>query len=195
MLSRFLLLLLLALPQAAAAAELADYFTPEQVAKLLGTWDPAHCAESKIRLIAGFAADKIECLGGGVIQSRPSVRARGNGFNLVLDAHIGDGTAYSYQTPRQYFETSPMFVSTSDWGPAEDGDQRFDYSTFRGDLKDDAAGPLSCVALSRHSAPFMGKSWSKHLVVGIYCDSSYDQQPVPETRISQLIDAIEMDFE
>ena len=81
------------------------------------------------------------------------------------------------------------------FAPAEDGDQRFDYSTFRGDLKDDAAGPLSCVALSRHSAPFMGKSWSKHLVLGIYCDSSTGQQPVPEARIHQLIATLEMDFE
>jgi len=195
MLSRLLLLLLVAMPQVAAADEFTDQFSAEDLARLLGTWDPAHCAESKLRLSPSFEADTIECLGGGAIPGSPSVRARGGSFSLVLDAHIGGGGGYTYQTPRQYFETSPMFVATSDWGSAEDGDNRFDYSTFRGDLKDDATGPLSCLALSRHSAPYEGRGWSKHLVVGIYCDSSYGQQPVPQTRIDQLIDAIEMDFE
>jgi len=195
MLSRLLLLLLLTMPQVAAADNLADYLSEEQLAKLIGTWSSANCAESKLRLGPGFAADSIECLGGGVIEGRPSVRAHGADFSLLLDAHIGGGVAYAYQTPRQYFETSAMFVSTAEWGPAEDGDNRFDYSTFRGDLKDDTDGPLSCVALSRHSSPYMGRGWSQHLVVGIYCNSGYGEQPVPEARIAQLIDAIEMDFE
>ena len=187
--------MLVAMPQVAAADEFADKLTPEELARLIGTWTPEHCAESKLRLGPGFAADAIECRGGGVIQGEPSLRARGEGFSLLLDAHISGGVAYTYQTPRQYFETSPMFVATSDWGPAEDGDNRFDYSTFRGDLKDDTAGPLSCLALARHSSPYMGRGWSQHLVVGIYCDSSYGDQVVPEARISQLIAAIEMDFE
>lgn len=196
MLSRFLLMLLLAVPQAAAADTLADHLSPEDLARLIGTWDPAHCAESKLRLSPDFVADRIECLGGGVIRSSPSVRASGEGFSLVLDAHLGGGGAYSYQTPKQYFQDSPEFLTMSGWGPSEDGPQRFDYSVFRADLKGDNTGTLSCVALTRHSAPYMGRGWlSQHLILGVYCDETSGDGPVPEARITQVIDAIEFDFE
>jgi hypothetical protein len=122
------------------------------------------------------------------------IAARGDHFKLYLEAHLNG--FYWYQPVRSYIQDSASFDGTADWGEEHDARRRFDYATFRGDLHSDDAGVLSCVAITRHSAPYMGRGFfSQHLIAGIYCDDSYGEAAVPEARIKEIIDAIEFDFE
>lgn len=148
------------------------------------------CVDAPLRMAEGLPANIVEC---GGDWNGHIVEARADHFKLHLEYLQGN---FWYQPVKAYFKDSPEFDGISDWGDEEDADRRFDYATFRGDLISDHADVLSCGAITRHSSPYEGRGvTAHHLIVGIYCDSSYGEQPVPEARISQLIDAIEMDFE
>jgi hypothetical protein len=148
------------------------------------------CTEAPLRMAESFPANIVEC---GGSWNRNIVEARGDHFKLHLEFLRGN---FWYQPVKAYFQDASGFDGTSDWGDEEDAGRRFDYATFRGDLVNDHAGVLSCVAITRHSSPYEGRgAIARHLVVGIYCDDSYGDGPVPEARINQVIDAIEFDFE
>lgn len=145
------------------------------------------CADAPFRMTEAFQANIVNCYG-------YFIEARGDHFKLFLQA--AQSGPYWYQPVRAYFEEASAFDGTSDWGEEQDADRRFDYATFRGDLLNDNAGVLSCVAITRHSSPYMGRGFiSLHLIVGFYCDDSYGEAPVPDARINEIIDAIEFDFE
>lgn len=145
------------------------------------------CIDRDFRLAESFQADIVDCYG-------HLIEARGDHFILRLQANLSG--MFWYQPVKAYFEDSPAFDGTSDWGDEEDADRRFDYATFRGDLLNDNRGIMSCFALTRHSSPYMGRGFvASHLIVGIYCDDSYGDAPVPDARINEVIDAIEFEFE
>ena len=149
------------------------------------------CAGAPFRMAESFQANIVECAGSHFTHY---VVARGNRFRLSLEAHLNG--SFWYQPVKAYFQDSKSFDGTSDWGEEQDADRRFDYATFRGDLLNDNAGMLSCVAITRHSSPYMGRGViAQHLVAGIYCDESYGEATVPDARINEIIDAIEFDFE
>jgi len=149
-----------------------------------------NCAEAPLRMAEGFPANIVEC---GGSWNRNIVEARGDHFKLHIEFLRGN---FWYQPVEAYFKDASAFDGTSDWGDEEDAGRRFDYATFRGDLNNDYTGVLSCVAITRHSSPYEGRGLiAHHLVVGVYCDDSYGNGPVPEARIDQVIDAIEFDFE
>ena len=167
------------------------------LAALLGAFAAAgaanaqSCVDEPLRMAEGFQANIVECAG---TYNRHFVEAHSDHFKLHLEAYT-EGNFW-YQPVKAYFKDSPAFDGISDWGDEEDADRRFDYATFRGDLNNDDAGVISCVAITRHSSPYEGRGVIAHnLIVGIYCDDSYGDQPVPEARINQVIDAIEFDFE
>jgi hypothetical protein len=148
------------------------------------------CVDAPLRMAENFQANIVEC---GGDWNGHIVEARADHFKLHLEYLQGN---FWYQPVKAYFKDSPAFDGISNWGDEEDANRRFDYATFRGDLISDHAGVLSCVAITRHSSPYEGRGViAHHLIVGIYCDDSYGDQPVPEARILQVIDAIEMDFE
>jgi hypothetical protein len=148
---------------------------------------PVDCAAAAIRLSAGFPADEVRCGG-------KQVEARGDGFILSVTAYVPG--MFWYQPVRAYFKDSPAFHEMSDWSDEEDSRNRFDYATFRGDLVGDETDVLSCVAMTRHSSPYMGRGFlAQHLIVGIYCDGNYGEAPVPTARIDEVIGAIEFEFE
>jgi hypothetical protein len=145
------------------------------------------CADATLRMTEDFQAKIVNCYG-------YFIEARGDHFKLSLQA--AQSGPYWYQPVRAYFEQASAFDGTSDWGEEQDAARRFDYATFRGDLLDDNAGVLSCVAITRHSSPYMGRGFiSLHLIAGFYCDDSYGEAPIPDARINEIIDAIEFDFE
>ena len=149
------------------------------------------CADAPFRMAESFQANIVECDGA---YSRHLIVARGDRFKLYLEALLQG--SFWYQPVRAYFEASASFDGTSDWGEEQDADRRFDYATFRGDLLDDYAGVLSCVAITRHSSPYMGRGViSQHLIAGVYCDETYGEAPIPDARINEIIDAIEFEFE
>jgi len=158
---------------------------------MTGTASAVSCAEAPLRMAESFQANIVEC---GGSWSQHIVEARGDGFTLHLEAYLNGN--YWYQPVKAYFKDAPVFDGTSDWGDEEDADRRVDYAAFRGDLKNDDKGVLSCVAITRHSSPYEGRGFiAHHLIVGIYCDENYGDGPVPEARINQVIDAIEFEFE
>jgi hypothetical protein len=149
------------------------------------------CADAPFRMAESFQANIVECAGSYFTHF---IVARGDRFKLYLEAHLSG--SYWYQPVKAYFKDSKSFDGTSDWGEEQDADRRFDFATFRGDLLDDNAGVLSCVAITRHSSPYMGRGLiAQHLVAGIYCDESYGEAPIPDARINEVIDAIEFEFE
>ncbi len=149
------------------------------------------CADAPFRMAGSFQANIVECDGA---YSRHSIVARGDHFKLYLEALLQG--SFWYQPVKAYFQDSASFDGTSDWGEEQDAERRFDYATFRGDLLDDYAGVLSCVAITRHSSPYMGRGViSQHLIVGVYCDESFGEAPIPDARINEIIDAIEFEFE
>lgn len=179
--------LILAAVVAAAAAPVA---AQDDLSALLGTWSYANCDGSDIRLRTDFDAHTVSCRGGRIGGS--AVRGEGSGFILQLEV---TGPVW-YQPVKSYFADARMFESTSDWGDEQDAERRFDYATFRADLKDDDKGVLSCVGITRHSSPYEGRgAIAKNLIVGIYCDENFGDGPVPEARINQVIAAIEFEFE
>jgi hypothetical protein len=149
------------------------------------------CVDVPFRMAESFQANIVECDG---VWAAHYIVARGDRFKLYLEAHLQG--SYWYQPVKAYFADSASFDGTSDWGDEQDADRRFDYATFRGDLLDDNAGVLSCVGITRHSSPYMGRGLiAQHLIAGIYCDDSYGEAPIPDARINEIIDAIEFDFE
>ena len=149
------------------------------------------CVDVPFRMAESFQANIVECDGAWAAHY---IIARGDHFKLYLEAHLQG--SYWYQPVKAYFKDSASFDGTSDWGEEQDADRRFDYATFRGDLLDDNAGVLSCVAITRHSSPYMGRGLiAQHLIAGVYCDESYGEAPIPDARINEIIDAIEFEFE
>jgi hypothetical protein len=149
------------------------------------------CVDLPFRMAESFQANIVECDSDWAAHY---IVARGGRFKLYLEAHLQG--SYWYQPVKAYFKDSESFDGTSDWGEERDADRRFDYATFRGDLLDDYAGVLSCVAITRHSSPHMGRGLiAKHLVAGIYCDEANGDAPIPDARINEVIDAIEFEFE
>jgi len=148
------------------------------------------CVDAPFRMAESFQANIVECDGAWAAHY---IVARGDRFKLYLEAHLQG--SYWYQPVKAHFADSATFDGTSDWGDEQDADRRFDYATFRGDLLDDYAGVLSCVAITRHSSPYMGRGLiAQHLIAGIYCEVVPSDDPVTAARIDQMTGKIRGDM-
>lgn len=158
---------------------------------IAGAANAEGCVDEPLRMAEGFQANIVECAGS---YNQHFVAVRADHFNMHLEAYT-DGNFW-YKSVKAYFNDAPMFENISNWGDESDADRRFNYATFSADFKNDDKGMLSCFGVTRHSSPYEGRGVIVHnLLVGVYCDDSYGDQPVPEARIFQVIDAIEFDFE